>query len=73
MYTSKFLTDDPLYEYGEHLLSLRFYRQLIYVVVIVPLVILVPLFNALSAFMITRQLRSEFGETLARVVSCVRR
>lgn len=44
----RFLQDDPLYDYGEYLLTLRFYRQLVFVVVILPLILLIPIFNAMN-------------------------
>lgn len=58
----KFIQDDPLYEYGEHILSLAFFRQLIYVIAIVPLVLLVPIFNALSACFLWRTRYTEEGD-----------
>lgn len=54
-FTVKFINDDPLYDYGEHLLTLRFYHQLIYIIVVFPLLVLVPLFNAISACLSDRQ------------------
>lgn len=49
-----FIQDDPLYEFIEYLLSLAFYRELIYVLVIVPLVLLVPIYNCLNACFLWR-------------------
>lgn len=65
----KFLYDDPLYEFGEHLLSLRFYRQLVYVIVILPLVLLVPMFNAISGFFLPNKHKHkhEMDTTLSTV------
>lgn len=45
----KFIIDDALYDYGEYILSWVFYRQLIYALVVMPLVLFVPMFNAFSA------------------------
>lgn len=69
IYSSKFLNDESLYEYGEHLLSLRFYRQLVFIIVILPLVLLVPTFNAISAFFQNDRHRFELGSSLLIVVS----
>lgn len=63
----KFLYDDSLYENGEHLLSLRFYRQLVAIIVIMPLVFLVPLFNAISAFFLSSQQKLEIDTKLPGV------
>lgn len=49
LYLARFLSNDPLYEYGEYIVSLAFYRQLIYITAVVPLALLVPLYNSLSA------------------------
>lgn len=65
----KFLQDDLLYEYGEHLLTLRFYRELIYIIVVIPLTLLIPLFNAASAFFFYGRSKQEIGTSLLRVVS----
>jgi hypothetical protein len=42
------LQDEPLADYYEYLLSLSFHRQLIYVIIVLPFVLLVPIYNALS-------------------------
>lgn len=66
----QFLQDDPLYEYGEYLLTLRFYRQLIYMLVILPLVLLIPLFNATSAFCLSSNSRyDQVGRSILTAVS----
>ena len=61
VFSAKFLYDEPLYEYPEQLLSLRFYRQLVYVIVILPLTLLVPIFNAASALFLSDRLKLELG------------
>lgn len=66
---AKFIQDDTLYEYGEHLLTLRFYRQLIYTLVILPLVLLVPLFNAASALLLSGRRRAELASSVTGAVS----
>lgn len=50
-----FLNDEPLYEYGEHLLSLTFYKQLMFVAVIVSLALAIPIATAIGIALKTRQ------------------
>lgn len=69
IFACKFLNDDSLYDYGEHLLSLRFYRQLVYIVVILPLILIVPIYNAVSAFMLLDRHKFQDGTWLMIVVS----
>ena len=69
--------DQPLYEYGDILLTRRFYYQLIYILVVVALVLLVPLYNAASAFLFSSDAkRAEAARGLlilvSRVASCER-
>lgn len=69
VFVVKFLTDDSLYDFGEQLLGLAFYRQLIFMCVVLPLVLLVPLFNACAGIMMTSSLKHELSNSLLSMVS----
>lgn len=64
------LEDDLLYDYAEHLLSLRFYRQLKFIIVILPLVLIIPLFDAASVFFLSGYGKHELGSSLLGVRLC---
>lgn len=65
IFAIRFIQDDLLYTYIEHILTLRFYRQIVYVIVILPLVLLVPMFNAISGFFLSERRLAEIGKSLA--------
>lgn len=70
LFSVKFLNDDPLYEYGEYLLGLKFYRYIVFVIVVLPLTLLVPIANTASAFFLSgSSKKQELGTSVVGVVS----
>lgn len=67
----QFLFDQPLYDYGDYLLGVRFYRQIIYIIVIVPLLFLVPIYNAIDALFIAASTHPSTASVLFNLVSSI--